>query len=394
MTMGALHEGHATLVREARTRARHRGRHDLPQPAAVRRRRGPRRYPRTLDADLELWRAEGVDLVFAPTPDVVYPDGDPGVRVSAGPLGDVLEGASRPGHFDGVLDRRGQAAPPRPAGRSPTSGRRTPSSCCLIRRMVRDLDFPIEVVAVPTVREPDGLAMSSRNAYLTDVDREVGAGAVPRARRGRRRPRRRAPAPCVGPPATCLVAEPLCRVDYLALVHPTTLDDVPEWYSRRGAAGGRRPGRVDPTDRQRPAHARGPDHRSRPMMRTMMHGEDPPRHGDPGRPALRRVGDVDADLLDAADLLPGRAGRRRRRHQRGAADDLRDRGRRGSGEICINGAAAHLVHPGDVVIIIGYALRRRPRGPRPRSHVVFVDGAEPGRRGRARRRARARRRSA
>jgi pantoate--beta-alanine ligase len=190
------------------------------------------KYPRTLDADLEICRREGVDLVFAPGPDVVYPDGDPGIRVSAGRLGAMLEGASRPGHFDGVLTvvaklfhlTRPDAA---------LFGQKDAQQLLLIRRMARDLDFTMEVVAVDTVREPDGLAMSSRNTYLSALDREValtliralrtgvahapeGASAIRRAARD------------------VLAAEPLCRVDYLVLVDADTLEDVPEWY--RGEA--------------------------------------------------------------------------------------------------------------------------------------------------------------
>ncbi len=229
MTMGALHEGHATLVREARRRAGSVLVTIFLNPLQFGAGEDLAKYPRTLDADLELLAAEGADVVFAPAPDVVYPDGDPGIKVSAGALGDVLEGASRPGHFDGVLTvvaKLLHLARPDLA----YFGQKDAQQLLLIRRMARDLDFPTEVVAVPTVREPDGLAMSSRNMYLTDFDREValtlsrsleagraaageGASAVRRAARD------------------VLVSEPLCRVDYLALVHPTTLDDVPEWYS-------------------------------------------------------------------------------------------------------------------------------------------------------------------
>jgi pantoate--beta-alanine ligase len=154
------------------------------------------------------------------------------VRVSAGRLGDLLEGKSRPGHFDGVLTVVAKLLHLIRPDRA-YFGQKDAQQLLLIRRMVRDLDFGCEVVAVPTVREPDGLAMSSRNTYLTPLDREValvlptalragethapeGASAVRRAARD------------------VLVREPLCLVDYLVLVHPMTLEDVPEWY--RGEA--------------------------------------------------------------------------------------------------------------------------------------------------------------
>jgi pantoate--beta-alanine ligase len=232
MTMGALHEGHAALVREARRRAASVIVTVFLNPLQF----GPgedlAKYPRTFDDDLALCTAEGVDLVFAPGPDVVYPDGSPGVLVSAGRLGDVLEGRSRPGHFDGVLTVVGKLLHlTRPD--HALFGQKDAQQLLLIRRMVRDLDFGCEVVAVPTVREPDGLAMSSRNMYLTALDREValtlsralaaGEAAAPEGASAVRRAAREV-----------LVREPLCLVDYLVLVHPETLEDVPEWY--RGEA--------------------------------------------------------------------------------------------------------------------------------------------------------------
>ncbi|MGE9807349.1 MULTISPECIES: pantoate--beta-alanine ligase [unclassified Janibacter] len=232
MTMGALHEGHARLIRVARERARHVIVTIFLNPLQFGPKEDLSRYPRTFDADLEICRAEGVDLVFAPTPDVIYPDGDPGVRISAGPLGDVLEGASRPGHFDGVLTVVGKLLHLTRAD-SAYYGQKDAQQLLLIRRMVRDLDMPVEIVSVPTVREADGLAMSSRNTYLSESDHEVALALSQALRAG-------AQAAPEGPSAirraarAVLVAEPLAQVDYLVLVHPTTLQDVPDWY--RGEA--------------------------------------------------------------------------------------------------------------------------------------------------------------
>jgi pantoate--beta-alanine ligase len=154
------------------------------------------------------------------------------VRISAGPLGDVLEGQARPGHFDGMLTVVAKLLHLTRAD-SAYFGQKDAQQLLLIRRMVRDLDFPVDVVSVPTVREPDGLAMSSRNTYLTESDREValclsralhaGAGAAAEGPSAIRRASR-----------AVLVGEPLALIDYLVLVHPTTLEDVPEWY--RGEA--------------------------------------------------------------------------------------------------------------------------------------------------------------
>jgi pantoate--beta-alanine ligase len=232
MTMGALHEGHATLFRRARERFDSVIATIFLNPLQF----GPgedlAKYPRMLDADLELCAREGVDVVFAPAPDVVYPDGDPGVMVSAGRLGSVLEGASRPGHFDGVLTvvaklmhlTRPDAA---------IFGQKDAQQLLLIRRLVRDLDLGVDVVAVPTVREPDGLAMSSRNTYLSALDREV-ARTLPRALRAGMVHAQEGASAIRRAARDVLAGEPLCRVDYLVLAHPDTLDDLPEWY--RGEA--------------------------------------------------------------------------------------------------------------------------------------------------------------
>ncbi|GAA2734886.1 pantoate--beta-alanine ligase [Pedococcus aerophilus] len=232
MTMGALHEGHATLIETARRKAAHVVVTIFLNPLQFGPREDLSRYPRTFDSDMEICRKAGVDLVFAPTPDVIYQDGDPGVRVSAGPLGNVLEGQARPGHFDGMLTVVGKLMHLTGAD-SAYFGQKDAQQLLLIRRMVRDLDFPVDVVSVPTVREPDGLAMSSRNTYLTDSDREVALCLSRALRAG-------ASAAAEGPSAirraarSVLVREPLALVDYLVLVHPSTLEDVPEWY--RGEA--------------------------------------------------------------------------------------------------------------------------------------------------------------
>lgn len=232
MTMGALHEGHAELLREARASAEHVILTIFLNPLQFGPKEDLSRYPRTFDDDMQIATAAGVDIVFAPTPDVIYPDGDPGVRISAGPLGDVLEGKSRPGHFDGMLTVVAKLLHLTGAGRA-LFGQKDAQQLLLIRRMVRELDFPVEVVSVPTVREPDGLALSSRNTYLTESDREVAlclsralAAAAEQAAYGPSAIRRAA--------REILVVEPLALVDYLVLVHPSTLQDVPEWY--RGEA--------------------------------------------------------------------------------------------------------------------------------------------------------------
>lgn len=178
MTMGALHEGHAALLRAAREQADSVVVTVFVNPLQF----GPgedlARYPRTPAADLAMCGREGVDLVFTPSPEVVYPV-PPLVRVAAGPMGEVLEGADRPGHFDGVLTvvlKLLHLVRPDVA----LFGDKDAQQLACIRRMIGDLDVGVRVVAVPTVREPDGLALSSRNRYLT-AEQRTAALALPRA---------------------------------------------------------------------------------------------------------------------------------------------------------------------------------------------------------------------
>ncbi|MBA4863921.1 pantoate--beta-alanine ligase [Streptomyces sp. PSKA54] len=175
MTMGALHEGHATLVREARRLAGREGEVVVTvfvNPLQFGAGEDLDRYPRTLDADVKVAEQAGADVVFAPSVDEVYPGGEPQVRISAGPMGERLEGASRPGHFDGMLTVVAKllhlTAPD-----MALYGQKDAQQLALIRRMVRDLDFGMEIVGVPTVREEDGLALSSRNRYLSPAERRT-----------------------------------------------------------------------------------------------------------------------------------------------------------------------------------------------------------------------------
>jgi pantoate--beta-alanine ligase len=228
MTMGALHAGHARLIEEARRRAPSVLVTIFLNPLQFGAGEDLARYPRTLDEDLRLAAAAGADVVFAPAPDVVYPDGDPGVRIAAGPLGTVLEGASRPGHFDGVLTVVSKLLHLTRADLA-FFGQKDAQQLLLVRRMVRDLDLGVDVVAVPTVREADGLAMSSRNRYLTPFDREV-ALVLQRALRAGAAAAEEGPSAVRRAARDVLVAEPAARVDYLALVDPHDLADVPEHH--------------------------------------------------------------------------------------------------------------------------------------------------------------------
>ncbi|MGH7483537.1 MAG: pantoate--beta-alanine ligase [Longimicrobiales bacterium] len=169
-TMGALHEAHLSLVDHARAAS------DLVvvsvfvNPLQFAPGEDFERYPRDLDADAALLAGRGVDVLFAPALDALYPQGEPVVRVVPGPPGERLCGEFRPGHFEGVLTvvaKLFNLVDPDVA----VFGAKDFQQSVLIRRMVADLDFRTEVLVAPIVREPDGLALSSRNAYLAAADR-------------------------------------------------------------------------------------------------------------------------------------------------------------------------------------------------------------------------------
>ena len=239
-TMGALHEGHASLMRVARE---HTG--DGPvvvsvfvNPLQFGEGEDLDRYPRTLEADLKVCEREGVDVVFAPSVEEMYPGGigprDAAMTtVTPGDLGEILEGASRPGHFRGVLTvvakLFGLVRPD-----VAVFGQKDYQQLALITRMAADLCLGIEVVGAETQREPDGLALSSRNRYLSEAER-AAATVLSRALRAAQE---RA---SYGLPAarwaamSVLKSEPGVELDYLAL-RAADLGELPD-YPEPGTVG-------------------------------------------------------------------------------------------------------------------------------------------------------------
>lgn len=226
-TMGALHEGHRALLARARELRDHVVVSIFVNPLQF----GPSedldRYPRTFDDDLTMCAEQDVSLVFAPSTDVMYP-GEQQVTVHAGPLGERLEGAHRPGHFDGVLTvvlKLFHLVDPAVA----VFGEKDAQQLAAVRSMVHDLDLPVQVAGVPIVRDPDGLAVSSRNAYLS-ADERATALALSRAlREGAGQASEGADAVLqharvvLGEAA---VADPPLVLDYLALVDMATYTEV------------------------------------------------------------------------------------------------------------------------------------------------------------------------
>ena len=172
-TMGALHAGHASLVSRARSECRSVGVSIFVNPSQF----GPgedyKSYPRPVERDLALLESLGADVVWMPRPESIYP---PGYRtwVEVAEITEPLEGQSRPGHFRGVATIVARLLNSFTPDRA-YFGQKDAQQVAVLRRMVRDLDFPVEVVVCPTVREPDGLAMSSRNAYLNPEERKAAA---------------------------------------------------------------------------------------------------------------------------------------------------------------------------------------------------------------------------
>ena len=168
-TMGALHEGHLSLLRAARRRDDVVVVSVFVNPLQF----GPgedfEAYPRDEEGDLELAEGEGVDIAFLPTVEQMYPQGA-GTVVDPGPIGEIYEGAERPGHFRGVCTVVAKFFNLVDPDRA-YFGQKDAQQVAVIRRMVADLDFPLEIVVCPTVRAPDGLALSSRNRYLSPDER-------------------------------------------------------------------------------------------------------------------------------------------------------------------------------------------------------------------------------
>jgi pantoate--beta-alanine ligase len=183
MTMGALHEGHEELMRAARGRADSLIVTIFVNPLQFAPDEDFERYPRTLDKDLAICARNGVDVVFTPAREEMYPTGEPMVRVTPGKLGEILEGASRPGFFHGVLtvvNKLLHLTRPHLA----YFGEKDYQQLALVRLLVRDTDLAVEIVGVPIVREPDGLARSSRNRYLSPPERQAALALAAALRAG------------------------------------------------------------------------------------------------------------------------------------------------------------------------------------------------------------------
>lgn len=225
-TMGALHAGHRTLIQSAHRRGDAVVISIFVNPLQF----GPgedyARYPRPLEDDLAVCRAEGVDLVLVPTVTDLYPSGRQ-VSVSAGPIGTVLEGASRPGHFDGVLTvvlKLFNLVRPQVS----LFGQKDAQQLACVQRMVLDLNLDIEVIGEPTVREQDGLALSSRNVFLTPAERSLATSLSTALEKAATQDTVATARTAAYEVLDRVQFEPAFELDYAAMVSPATFTDVPD----------------------------------------------------------------------------------------------------------------------------------------------------------------------
>jgi pantoate--beta-alanine ligase len=225
-TMGALHEGHLSLVRAARARCDAVVVSIFVNPAQFGPAEDLSKYPRQFDRDCQLLEREGVDILFAPSVEEIYPQGTVTWVLVEG-LSEKLDGRSRPGHFRGVTTIVAKLFHIIEPAAS-FFGQKDAAQLAVIRRMVLDLNFPVEIVACPIVRESDGLAMSSRNAYLNREER-MRALVLQRALQEARRQfiaGERSAAKLISAAKEVFASEPQVRLDYFEIVDPDMLDRV------------------------------------------------------------------------------------------------------------------------------------------------------------------------
>jgi pantoate--beta-alanine ligase len=227
-TMGYLHEGHLSLVRQARDECGAVAVSIFVNPTQFSPSEDLARYPRDLERDLRLLGQERADLVFAPSVEEIYPPGFSTV-VDVQGVTEMLEGAARPGHFAGVATVVCKLLNIAQATRA-YFGQKDAQQSVVVRKMARDLNIPTEIVVCPTVREPDGLAMSSRNVYLSPEERR-SATALYRALRAaqeRYAAGERSGAALRHAMRAVIGAEPLARAEYISAADPLTLRELDE----------------------------------------------------------------------------------------------------------------------------------------------------------------------
>jgi pantoate--beta-alanine ligase len=225
-TMGFLHEGHESLIRKSTQENTHSVVSIFVNPTQFTNSEDFEKYPQDKDGDSSLLRALNVDVLYSPSPSAVYPEGF-NTSISAGHIATKLEGKSRPGHFDGVATvvvKLLNAVNPHNA----YFGKKDRQQLAVIQQVVRDLNLPVNIVGQDTVRDHDGVALSSRNSRLSDTKRQAAA-VLPQALRAMITAFH-AGVTSSGQLVTLglqvLASEPLCNVDYVAIVNPITMEEI------------------------------------------------------------------------------------------------------------------------------------------------------------------------
>jgi pantoate--beta-alanine ligase len=225
-TMGFLHEGHESLIRKSTQENTHSVVSIFVNPTQFTNSEDFEKYPQDKDGDSSLLRALNVDVLYSPSPSAVYPEGF-NTSISAGHIATKLEGKSRPGHFDGVATvvvKLLNAVNPHNA----YFGKKDRQQLAVIQQVVRDLNLPVNIVGQDTVRDHDGVALSSRNSRLSDTERQAAA-VLPQALRAMITAFH-AGVTSSGQLVTLglqvLASEPLCNVDYVAIVNPITMEEI------------------------------------------------------------------------------------------------------------------------------------------------------------------------
>lgn len=232
-TMGALHSGHESLVATAREQNDVLVVSIFVNELQFNDTADFKRYPRTLDADVEILARAGADIVFAPPVHEIYPGGRPLVKLDSGELGSKFEGASRPGHFDGMLAvvakllhlAMAPASCPVPVKYRAYFGQKDAQQLVLINRLVKDLNYPVDVCSVPIIRTADGLALSSRNQFLTPEQAEAALVIYRTMDMIKGRAENHEPL-FMDDVVELFDREPLVELDYFELVDPDTLVEL------------------------------------------------------------------------------------------------------------------------------------------------------------------------
>lgn len=367
-TMGAFHEGHLSLLRRAAEGGSGVVVSLFVNPTQFAPTEDLAAYPRDEDRDLALAAGAGADLVWAPAVEDVYPGGY-AMEITIGGPAEVLEGASRPHHFAGVATVVAKLLTAVRPDRV-VFGQKDAQQVAVIRRLMADLHLDdIEMIVAPIVREDDGLAMSSRNAYLGPDDRAAAvvlsralAAAAGLAEEGEDDAARIEQAALA-----VMAAEPRCEPEYAAVVHPDTFarQDRLEAPALLCVAARVGPARlIDNQELPVPTTRRTNVPRARTMLKSKIH------RATVTDASLNYVGSitVDRDLLDLADIHEYEKVSVLNINTGARFETYAINGPRGRGDICLNGAAARLAHPGDLVIILTYAEY---------DESELVDGHEP-----------------